>query len=209
VSGQFELNASNRTKTTMGISEPRLPLTQLFPIVYFVLIILVALLVDWGLHFTDHLLWGRYFGYVGTGILVISFLYSARKRKLIHWGRAPFFLHLHELMSWLGAMLVLVHGGIHFNAILPWLAMVSMLVAVGSGLTGKYLLKKSRSIVAKRKKNLLDMGMTNNEIDDHLFWDSLVVDLMKQWRVVHMPITIIFTLLTLLHVTTVLIFWRW
>ncbi len=51
--------------------------------------------------------------------------------------------------------------------------------------------------------------MTSEEIDDHLYWDALVVDLMKKWRVVHIPITIIFTLLTLLHVVTVTIFWRW
>jgi hypothetical protein len=176
---------------------------------FFISIVLAAMVVDWGLHWSGHLQWGRYFGYVGTGILVISFLYSARKRKLIQWGRAPFFLHLHEFLSWLGAMLVLVHGGIHFNALLPWLAMASMLVAVASGLTGKYLLKKSRIIVSDRKKNLLDQEMSTEEIDDLLYWDSLVVDLMKKWRVVHIPITIIFTLLTLLHVATVIIFWRW
>jgi hypothetical protein len=178
-------------------------------IAFFVLIVLAALIVDWVLHFTGHLKWGRYFGYIGTAILIISFLYSARKRKLIGWGRAPFFLHLHEFLSWLGAMLVLVHGGIHFNALLPWLAIASMLIAVASGLTGKYLLKKSKAIISNRKKTLLDQEMTVKEIDDYLYWDALVVDLMKKWRVVHIPITITFTLLTLLHVVTVSIFWRW
>jgi hypothetical protein len=178
-------------------------------IAFFALIVLVALLVDWGLHLSGHLLWGRYFGYIGTVILVISFLYSARKRKIIQWGRPPFLLHIHEFMSWLGALLVLVHGGIHFNALLPWLAMASMLVSVASGLTGKYLLKKSRIIVADRKKTMLNQGITAEELENHLFWDSLVVDLMKKWRTVHIPITIIFTLLTILHVATVFIFWRW
>lgn len=178
-------------------------------IAFFILIVLAALAVDWGLHWVGHPEWGRYLGYVGTGMLVISFIHSARKRKWIRWGRAPFFLRMHEFLSWSGAMLVLVHGGIHFNALLPWLAMAAMLVAVASGLTGKYLLKRSRIIVSDRKKALLDKGISDEELDDRLYWDALVVDLMKKWRVVHIPITMTFALLTLLHVATALIFWRW
>ena len=47
-------------------------------------------------------------------------------------------------MAWLGSLLVLVHAGIHFNAILGWLAVWAMLIDVGSGLTGKFLLERSR-----------------------------------------------------------------
>ncbi|MBF0453657.1 MAG: hypothetical protein HQL72_02430 [Magnetococcales bacterium] len=175
----------------------------------FILMILSALAVDLILHRSGHLELGRYLGYVGTGLLVLSFLYSARKRKWIKSGRAPFFLRFHETLSWLGAMLILVHGGIHFNALLPWLAMASMLVAVASGLTGKYLLKKSKGIIKGKEETLLKQGLTKEELKDHLYWDALVVDVMKRWRVVHIPITITFALLTLLHVATVLIFWRW
>lgn len=213
MSGQCEAPASSKTQAKMGFFErwPTMKTTReaFWDILFFIAIVLAAMVVDWGLHWSGHLQWGRYFGYVGTGILIISFLYSARKRKLIKWGRPPFFLRLHEFLSWFGAMLVLVHGGIHFNALLPWLAMASMLVAVASGLTGKYLLQKSRIIVSDRKKNLLDLEVSAKEIDEHLYWDALVVDLMKKWRVVHIPITIIFTLLTLLHVATAIIFWRW
>lgn len=178
-------------------------------IALFILVILVALAVDMVLHWTGHLKLGRYLGYVGTGLIIVSFLYSARKRKLIRAGGIPRFLQLHEILSWVGALLVLVHGGIHFNALLPWLAMGSMLVAVASGLTGKYLLKKSRSIMKTRKEVLLEKGLSSEELEDRLYWDALVVDLMKKWRVVHIPITSTFALLALLHVATVVIFWRW
>ncbi len=181
----------------------------IWDIAFFILIVLSALAVDWGLHRSGQLHWGRYFGYVGTMMLIVSFLHSARKRKWIQRGRAPFFLRLHEVLSGLGAMLILVHGGIHFNALLPWLTMASMLVAVASGLTGKYLLKKSRIIVSGKKQALLDRGLSDEEMENHLYWDSLVVDLMKRWRTVHIPITILFAVSTILHVTTVLIFWRW
>ncbi|MBF0620944.1 MAG: hypothetical protein HQL54_03375 [Magnetococcales bacterium] len=176
---------------------------------FFALMIVTALTVDWGLHFTGHLDWGREAGYVGTGLLVVSFLYSARKRKWIQRGRPPLLLRLHETLSWIGAMLILVHGGIHFNALLPWVTMAAMMIAVASGLTGKYLFKKSRTIVSERRKTLREKGMDIETIDAHLYWDALLVGMMKKWRIVHIPITITFALLVLLHIVTVLIFWKW
>jgi hypothetical protein len=40
--------------------------------------------------------------------------------------------------------MVLIHAGIHFNALLPWLATVAMAVNVVSGMVGKLLLERSR-----------------------------------------------------------------
>ena len=37
------------------------------------------------------------------------------------------------MLAWLGSLLVLVHAGVHFNAILGWLAVGAMLINVGSG----------------------------------------------------------------------------
>jgi hypothetical protein len=31
-------------------------------------------------------------------------------------------MRLHERMAWPGSLLILVHAGIHFNAVLAWLA---------------------------------------------------------------------------------------
>ncbi len=175
----------------------------------FGLVILAALGVDWALHQTGNLAWGRYFGYLGTALLLVSFTYSARKRKWIQRGQIPKYLSAHEVLAWVGALLILVHGGVHFNALLPWLAMAAMLVAVASGLTGKYLLRRSRAVLSERKKSLREDGATAEELEEQLYWDSLVVDLMKKWRVVHIPITTAFALLATLHVVTMLIFWRW
>ena len=38
---------------------------------------------------------------------------------------------------------------------------------------------------------------------------TLLVDTMKQWRRVHLPLTMVFLALALLHVTATLPFWRW
>jgi hypothetical protein len=175
----------------------------------FLSLVVSTIIIDAILHFTDNAVWGRYIGYIGTLLLVSSFAYSARKRKWVTRGRPVQFLRLHEILAWVGSVMIMVHGGIHLNPTLPWLAMASMIIAVASGLTGKFLLRKSRDIVEAKKKELIGQGINPDQIEDQLYWDALVVDLMKKWRTVHLPITVIFTFLALLHVITTFIFWRW
>jgi len=175
----------------------------------FVLVLLGAVAVDGLLHVVGRPDWGRYLGYWGTGLIALSFLHSARKRKKFSFGRAPFFLRLHEFLALLGAAMILVHAGIHFNGLLPWLTLAAMLITVASGLTGKFLLKKSRVTLMARRKSMRDGGLSEAAVEDRLYWDSLVVGVMQKWRKVHVPITTTFGLLVALHIASVLIFWRW
>ncbi len=175
----------------------------------FLLVVLGAVAFDGILHLFGHRDWGRYLGYWGTGLIALSFLHSARKRKKFTFGRVQFFLRWHEFLAWLGAMMILVHGGIHFNALLPWLTLSAMLINVASGLTGKFLLKRSKAIVAEKKKSLIDEGVGAQALEERLYWDSLAVGMMQKWRKVHVPITMAFGLLFCLHVASVMIFWRW
>jgi hypothetical protein len=96
----------------------------------------VTVLSDALLHLLNAVWIGRWLGIPGTLLILASLAYSARKRKLITSGKPVQLLRLHEWMAWAGSLLVLVHAGIHFNAILGWLAVAAMLVNVGSGLTG-------------------------------------------------------------------------
>ena len=82
----------------------------------------VALLFDALLHLLNAVWVGRYLGIPGVLLIVGSFGYSLRKRRLIQAGKPADLLRLHERMAWAGSLLVLVHAGIHFNAILGWLA---------------------------------------------------------------------------------------
>jgi len=177
--------------------------------VLFLALVLCALIVDGVLHFAGRPDLGRYFGYWGTLLILVSFVHSARKRDLVSWGRPTRYLRVHEFLAWIGALMVLVHGGIHFNALLPWLAMVAMLIAVASGLTGKFLLRKSRTMMKDKRRGLMDAGLSDAEVEERLYWDSLLVGLMQKWRVVHLPITATFAFLAVLHIVTVVLFWRW
>ena len=156
------------------------------------------------------LVWiGRYLGIPGTILILSSFFYSLRKRKLISVGKPKVLLTLHEALTWLGALMILVHAGVHVYSILPWLALIAMLVNVISGMTGKYLLDRSRRYLAAKKEAYTERGLTGEAVEREIFWDAVTVDMMKQWRAVHFPITLAFAVLGLAHILSIFLFWQW
>jgi hypothetical protein len=168
-----------------------------------------ALLLDLGLHLADAVWIGRYLGIPGTALILLSLRYSLRKRKLITTGDPVSLLRRHEWMAWAGSLLVLVHAGIHFNAILAWLAVWAMLINVASGLTGKYLLARSRRRMEASRQQFHAAGLSAGAVEERLYWDSLTFDVIKQWRVVHIPITLAFAVLATAHILSVFLFWGW
>jgi hypothetical protein len=173
----------------------------------FLSLIAAALLVDLLLH-RFGLPWvGRDLGWIGTLLIVVSFVYSLRKRRWIGAGSPSQWLRMHELLGWLGALAILVHAGIHLHALLPWAALLAMLVVVASGVTGRTLLVGARRQMAGRQKELRERGLSEEEIERALFLDSLTVRAMEKWRTVHIPLTLNFAILSLVHAATVLLFW--
>ncbi len=165
--------------------------------------------IDVALHLFGVAWIGRYLGIPGTLLIVGSFAYSLRRRKLITRGKPITLLRLHERMAWAGSLLILVHAGIHFNAILAWLAVGAMLINVGSGLTGKFLLERSRRRLMEARRQMHAAGLDAGEVEDRLYWDSLTFDVVKEWRAVHFPITLAFAVLVLAHLAAVFMFWSW
>lgn len=170
---------------------------------------LAALALDALLHLAEAVWIGRYLGIPGTLLILGSLGYSLRKRKLIRSGHPATLLRWHEYMAWLGSLLVLVHAGIHFNAILGWLAVWAMLINVASGLTGKFLLQRSRRRLEASMQRLRQGGLSPDALNERLYWDSMTFDVVKQWRVVHFPITLAFAVLALAHIVAVFLFWGW
>ena len=167
----------------------------------------LALLLDALLHLLNAVWVGRYLGIPGVLLILGSFGYSLRKRKLIQAGKSVDLLRLHERMAWAGSLLVLVHAGIHFNAILGWLAIWAMLINVASGLTGKFLLQRAQRRLEEARETMRKQGLTPEQLEDSTYWDTLTFDVVKQWRAVHFPIAFAFGVLALAHITAV--FWHW
>jgi hypothetical protein len=173
------------------------------------LLAVAALLGDYLLH-RFNLVWiGRYLGIPGTLLIIASLTYSLRKRKKLQGGNMRTYLRLHEYAAWLGSLLVLIHAGIHFNDILPWLATIAMGVNVISGLVGKLLLDRSRRQVQSQRDQHELSGLTRNEVEQAVFWDAVAVDAMARWRKVHIPIFVAFAVLSLGHIVSIFLFWGW
>jgi hypothetical protein len=168
-----------------------------------------ALLLQALLHALDAVWIGRYLGIPGALLILASFGYSLRKRKTIRFGRPAHWLRLHELMTWLGSLLVLAHAGLHLNAILGWLAAGAMLINVVSGLTGKLLLDRSRQRLQQARQQMREQGLSDQQLEERMYWDSLAFDVVKRWRVVHLPITLAFAMLATAHIVAELLLWSW
>ncbi|MCC7200916.1 MAG: hypothetical protein IT483_15500 [Gammaproteobacteria bacterium] len=177
--------------------------------VLIVLLVAGTLAGDYLLHRLNLVWVGRYLGIPGTILIIGSMSYSMRKRKFVTAGNPKTLLSLHEFGAWLGSLLVLIHAGVHFNAILPWLATFAMVVNVVSGLVGKMLLGRSRQHVQDQRSRYQLRGLSRSEVDQAVFWDSVTFDLMEQWRKVHIPIFVAFAVLALGHIVSVFLFWGW
>jgi hypothetical protein len=156
------------------------------------------------------LVWvGRYLGILGTVLIIGSLIYSLRKRKFISSGNPKALLQLHEFTAWLGSSMVLIHGGIHFNAILPWLATFAMGINVVSGMVGKMLLDRSRRHVQGQREHYNLRGLSRQEVEQAVFWNAVTLDAMTKWRKVHIPIFIVFSVLAVGHIISIFLFWGW
>ena len=178
-------------------------------LVQFSLLIVASFLGDAILHIFDLVWVGRYMGIPGTLLIVLSLLYSLRKRKIITLGPPKFYLALHETFTWLGCLMIMVHAGLHFNNVLPWLALIGLIVNVLSGLVGQRLLARSRRHLKEREEKYRLHGYSKTQIEHEVFWASVAYDVMAKWRVVHFPISAIFALLAVGHILSVFMFWEW
>lgn len=172
-------------------------------------LILATIVFDALLHFFDLVWVGRYLGIPGTILILVSFIYSLRKRHLIKISSPKTMLTLHETLTWLGGLMVLVHAGVHIYALLPWLALGAMVLNLISGMTGKFLLDRSRTFLDEKAALYEAQGLDREAIEKKLFWDANTYELMNKWRVIHMPISLAFAVLGLTHIVSILLFWQW
>ena len=173
------------------------------------LLIVAAVVSDLVMHEFGYEWVGRYLGIPGTILIILSFLYSLRKRKMITVGSPKLLLSLHETLTWVGSLLVLMHASVHFYTILPWLATIGLLINVISGLIGQHLLHRSKQHLLEMEEKYRLRGMSKDDIEREVFWDSVTYDLMAKWRVIHFPISLAFIVLTAGHIISIFLFWEW
>lgn len=189
---------------------PKLFTREVVPfLLSFSALVFATLVLDAALHWFNLVWIGRYLGIAGILLIIGSFRYSLRKRKIITTGNPTTLLRRHEYIAWLGSLMILVHAGIHFNSILGWLAVWAMLVNIGSGLAGKYLLGRASQRMRESRQALSRNGVAESALDEQAYLDTLTFDAVKKWRAVHFPITLAFAVLSLAHLIAVFLFWGW
>lgn len=169
----------------------------------------LAVLSDLALHLIGYEWIGRYLGIPGTLLIALSFLYSLRKRKMLTVGNPKTLLWLHETLTWIGSLLVLMHASVHFYTIIPWLTTIALVINVLSGMVGQRLLHRSRQHLLEMEEKYRLRGMSKDEIEKEVFWDSVTYDLMAKWRVIHFPISLILGVLLAGHIISIFLFWKW
>lgn len=85
-------------------------------------------------------LWGHGLGILGSSMLLLLFLYSARKRNVLglRFGKMSYWLNIHIFLGIMGPVFVTLHTAFKFGGIVS-VSYFSMIAVMLSGFIGRYL----------------------------------------------------------------------
>ncbi|HUM38256.1 MAG TPA: hypothetical protein PKJ04_00935 [Nitrospira sp.] len=153
-----------------------------------------------------HTGYGHGVGWAGLAVTLLVFVYPFRKRArpTRRWPRAWFRVHM--VAGVIGPLLIFIHSGAHYHAVVPILAMVSMVVVVVSGIVGQLVHAASLRTLNEQRHLLQHQGMSENDIDAQLHGMASQEEAFRLWQAIHAPMTLMFLVFTLLHVVGALFF---
>lgn len=175
------------------------------------LVIAAAFLVELLLSVTSdryfgHTQRGHVAGWIGLAIIMLVFVYSLKKRYGLKLGTPRVWLHVHITAGIIGPVLILVHSGAHFHALVPVLAMSAMAIVVISGIAGQAIHMLALRTLSQQRRRFIEEGLAHDVLDERLDELASQEELFRWWRAVHAPITITFVVLVALHVFGALYF---
>ncbi|TAJ23501.1 MAG: hypothetical protein EPO64_11100 [Nitrospirae bacterium] len=149
---------------------------------------------------------GHVTGWIGLGLILLVFVYSYRKRTAPtrRWPKGWFRVHMAAGVA--GPLLILVHAGNHFHALVPILAMLAMGLVVLSGIIGQAVHYMVLRTLHDQRRELIDQGLSDDEIDARLHTMASQEKAFRFWQYLHAPVTLTFLVLTLLHMGGALFF---
>lgn len=85
-------------------------------------------------------LWGHGFGIIGSLMILLLFIYSARKRHLLgfRWGKIRNWLNMHIFLGVMGPLLITLHTAGKLQGLVA-ISYFSMLAVIVSGVFGRYI----------------------------------------------------------------------
>ncbi|MGE3155047.1 MAG: hypothetical protein AB7G48_20870 [Nitrospiraceae bacterium] len=155
---------------------------------------------------------GHVLGWVGLLILLLVFVYPLKKRYAPEAPRRgwiqPWF-RVHLIAGILGPVLILIHAGAHFHALVPVLALVALALVTLSGVVGQTLHSLAVRQMNQQWHELQKQDLAEAEIQERLTERTAQEEAFRFWQLVHAPVTIPFVALTLLHIIGALFFGGW
>ncbi len=149
---------------------------------------------------------GHVVGWVGLAVIMLVFVYSLKKRYGLKLGTSRGWLHLHVVAGVFGPLLILVHSGTHFHALVPLVTMGIMAIVVISGIVGQAIHVLALRTLNQQRRRFIEEGLTPDVVDARLDELASQEELFRWWRAIHAPLTITFVVLVALHVLGALYF---
>lgn len=153
-----------------------------------------------------HTQYGHLAGWFGLSWFLLAFYYSIKKRFGRRNGWSKLWFWVHQIAAVVGALIIFVHSGIHFHALVPSLALIVMVLVVISGLIGIFVHRKAIRLLGDTRKEMVKQGLTEDEISVQLFELAVHEKNYRLWRKFHVPLAMVFAVLIVLHIGGALYF---
>jgi hypothetical protein len=149
---------------------------------------------------------GRVVGWFGLAVILLVFVYPYRKRHAAerHWPRGWFRIHM--AAGIIGPLLIFLHSGAHYHALVPILAMSAMVIVALSGVVGQAVHANVLRTLHDERRKLQQSGLRDPDIEIRLHGMASQEEAFRLWQAIHTPMTVVFAVLTLLHVAGALFF---
>ena len=149
---------------------------------------------------------GHLMGWLGLGITLSVFVYPIKKRvsQSRRWPREWFRVHM--VAGVMGPLVILLHSGAHLHALVPLLALAAMAVVTVSGIVGQGVHYLALRTLNDRRRQLHDQGLSAEQVELHLHRMAEREEAFRLWQSIHAPMTLMFLILTAMHVVGAIYF---
>ncbi len=113
--------------------------------------------------------YGHGFGILGTAMMLIMLLYSARKRFAFmrNWGHLPYWLDIHIFLGIAGPLFVILHSTFRLNGLVS-VSFWSMIAVALSGIVGRFLYLQIPRTIQGAEMTLDEVNALKEEINREL-----------------------------------------
>lgn len=164
---------------------------------------LISFVTGWPFGHTQN---GHLLGWLGFLAMLAGFGYSIKKRfdRKSGWPKVWFWVH--QSSGVLAPLLILVHAGPHFHALVPAFALAAMIVVAISGLTGVIVHRKAISLMNAERAELRSQGLSRSDVESRLFDLASQEETFRLWQLIHVPMVMLFLVLVICHIGGALYF---